>query len=66
MNTTQVTTVYRQPGRIGTLFQCSMLALAFITISPWHALAQDEHSHATTAQSGEMTPAAAERRKRPG
>jgi hypothetical protein len=32
-----------------------MLALVCMTITPSHALAQDEHSHTATTQAGEMT-----------
>ncbi len=37
-------------------FQCSLLALALINVIPSRALAQDDHSHASTVQQDEMTP----------
>jgi hypothetical protein len=56
MNTSQVTTIDRKSRRFAAQFQCSMVALVFMSICPSHARAQDGHSHTTTAQSSEMTP----------
>jgi hypothetical protein len=44
-------------GRLATHFQNSMMALVLISVSPWGALAQNGHSHATTAQLQQLTPA---------
>jgi hypothetical protein len=43
--------------RLATQFQCLMMALVLISVSPWGAMAQDGHSHATTAQPQQLTPA---------
>ena len=55
MNTSQVTTIHPKSRRFAAQIQYSLLALVFMSIGPSHALAQDGHSHTTTAQSGEMT-----------
>ena len=54
MTTTDATTISRKSGRFAAQFQYSMLALVFVSFCPSHALAQDGHSHTTTAQSSEM------------
>jgi hypothetical protein len=56
MNTSQVTTIERKSRRFAAQFRCSSVALVFMSICSSHALAQDGHSHTTTAQSSEMTP----------
>ena len=44
-------------ARLATQFQHSMMALVLMSVCPGGALAQDEHSHATTAQPQQLTPA---------
>jgi len=44
-------------GRLATQFQNSMMALVLTSVCPWGAVAQNEHSHATTAQPQQLTPA---------
>jgi hypothetical protein len=44
-------------GRLATQFQNSMMALVLTSVCPWGAVAQNEHTHATTAQPQQLTPA---------
>src|SRR5947209_11795848 len=44
-------------GRLATQFQHLMMALVLMSVCPGGALAQNGHSHATTAQPQQLTPA---------
>jgi len=44
-------------GRLATQFQCSIMALVLMSACPWGALAQNGHSHETTAPPQQLTPA---------
>ena len=44
-------------GPFATQLQCSMMALVLMSVCPGGALAQNGHSHETTVQSQQLTPA---------
>ena len=52
MTTTHATTISRKSRRFAAQ---TVVALGLMSFCPSHAMAQDGHSHTTTAQSGEMT-----------